>query len=267
MQKILIPDHFRDTNKTPLPPSTVRYLDQISVDLASTDCYSGNHNHYLYSGASALNSILCSIHLANNPTPKTILDFGSGAGRVTRWLRAAFPNGELHASDLRTEDLAFLAANLNCKVSQSSVDLAALNFDTKFDVIWAGSVLTHLSKEDCILLLRQFLNWLNPGGIAIASYHGRHSLSMPTSYIEPIERWHEICQEYQQTGFGYRDYTHSPGYGISLANAQSMAALVMNEGLGKIVCITERAYDEHQDVICIQNKDVNHHRTDLYHAA
>jgi cyclopropane fatty-acyl-phospholipid synthase-like methyltransferase len=68
----------------------------------------GGHEHYFAVGKSALNVIQATLVLAGVNSPKTILDFGCGAGRVTRWLRAAFPDAKISACDTREEDLKFV---------------------------------------------------------------------------------------------------------------------------------------------------------------
>ena len=69
------------------------YYDRVNLELYSGDAmYAGNDRHYLECGASALQVVLAALQLGRCRTPGNILDFGSGAGRVTRWLRAGFPS-------------------------------------------------------------------------------------------------------------------------------------------------------------------------------
>ena len=72
-----------------------------------------------------------------------------------------------------------------------------------FDLIWAGSVMTHLSAEVTTNLLRRFASWLNPGGLAVAaSMHGPHvrqRLADGVFYIQP-DRVLEIMSGYDRSG-------------------------------------------------------------------
>ncbi len=68
--------------------------DRVNLELYSGDAmYAGNDRHYLECGASALQVVLAALQLGRHTTPGSILDFGSGAGRVTRWLRGKISFG------------------------------------------------------------------------------------------------------------------------------------------------------------------------------
>jgi hypothetical protein len=91
-----------------LPRVTEWFLDRISLNLANDDAmYFNDDKHYLFVGASALNAIMAALQLADVQEPAAILDFGASVGRVTRWLRAAFPTAALCACDIRAEDMNF----------------------------------------------------------------------------------------------------------------------------------------------------------------
>jgi methylase of polypeptide subunit release factors len=75
-------------------------LEQVSLNLSEDDhMYKGNDSHYLSVGASALSVIESARGLAFAHQVDNILDFGIGAGRVARWLRAVFPQAQIEGSD------------------------------------------------------------------------------------------------------------------------------------------------------------------------
>jgi SAM-dependent methyltransferase len=131
--------------------------------------------HYFSVGASALNVINSVLALAEVDSPKTILDFGCGAGRVTRWLRAAFPQASISACDVREDDLAFVRNKLGASTWVSGTDVGNLQqpFPFPLDLIWVGSVVTHLDEATSEALLCKLAEWLKPRGLLIASLHGR----------------------------------------------------------------------------------------------
>src|SRR6516225_2011415 len=111
-----------------LPQATQPFLSKVSLDLHDGDAmYAGNDRHYLSCGASALNVILSALSLAGQPDPAAILDFGSGAGRVTRWLRAAFPLAVLDTCDLREQDLRFCRDTFQARTWVSGNSIGDLN--------------------------------------------------------------------------------------------------------------------------------------------
>src|SRR5262245_36605140 len=93
-------------------------------------------NHYFFCGDSALNIIQSDRARAVLREPGLILDFGAGAGRVMRWLRAAYPSAAIHACDLRAPDMEFCAKTFTAMTWVSSTDIDALEAPARYDLIW-----------------------------------------------------------------------------------------------------------------------------------
>ncbi len=74
-----------------------------------------------------MNVISSAIELSGLSNVDSILDFGAGAGRVTRWLRAAYPNAHLSVTDVRADNLAFCVEEFGVShwVSNLSAELLA----------------------------------------------------------------------------------------------------------------------------------------------
>lgn len=180
------------------------------------------------------------------------MDFGAGAGRVTRWLRAGFPNAEITVSDIRKDDIEFCIRAFNAKPWITGTDIATLQPPKTFDLIWAGSVFTHLPRDSAIALLRKFTEWLNPSGLAVLSLHGRewykHFMKeivqkMPDKMGVPIG--------FDGDGYGYADYLNQKGYGLSMAKPRWVVSAA--EGLPdcRIVAFGERNWGSH-DVLTVE---------------
>jgi 2-polyprenyl-3-methyl-5-hydroxy-6-metoxy-1,4-benzoquinol methylase len=212
----------------------------VVKEIAETDgmLAAGGHEHYFAVGKSALNVIQATLVLAGVNSPKTILDFGCGAGRVTRWLRAAFPDAKISACDTREE---------------SAKDVAALKKPSAFDLIWVGSVLTHLDAEISERLLRKLFGWLNLGGLVVVSVHGRTARRYGDSGLKYIVRgWSEITHQYDAKGYGYADYPGQRGYGISLSSPAWMMDVAKRIEGSRIVLYGEALWDNHHDVVALQ---------------
>ena len=98
--------------------------------------------HYFGVGRSAIQCIAAMMLIADARWPSSVLDFASGSGRVTRWLRAVFPDAILTVSDIRVPALAWLAQNFDVEPWESSEDLSSLKPPRPFDIIWCGSLVT-----------------------------------------------------------------------------------------------------------------------------
>lgn len=79
-----------------------------------------------------------------------ILDFASGAGRVLRYLKAAFPDAGLTACDVLSRDLEFCSEVLGATVVEAKRDPAELELKAHFDLIWCGSLLSHTDRDDFV---------------------------------------------------------------------------------------------------------------------
>jgi hypothetical protein len=243
-----------------LPGTVLPFLERVPLDLADDDgMYHGNDGHYLACGASALSVILSVLSLARAPVPVALLDFGAGAGRVTRWLQSAFPQADLHACDLREQDVRFNADVLGVRAWQAGTDVSSLQAPRRYDLIWAGSVATHLSEERAAQLLDKMLSWTSPGGIVAASLHGRYVYKRQSDtafrYIHDAA-WDAIARGYHATGYGYAEYVNQPGYGIALTKLSWVSALIERRPDVRLICLAEKVWDEHHDVLAVQNRPV-----------
>ena len=60
----------------------------------------------------------------------------------------------------------------------SGTDIAALSAPRRYDLIWVGSVLTHLSAPQARELIDKVLGWLNVGGLLVMSTIGRKAYTL-----------------------------------------------------------------------------------------
>lgn len=234
-------------------PSSV--MDVVSRQISPGDAmFEGNLEHYFWVGESALNNVLSALDAAGT-SPKKILDFGAGAGRVTRWLVAAFPEAEIHARDVRDEDMNFVRQTFGAKAETVNPDLNALKFADRYDLIWVGSVITHLSAPETKRLVKKLFSRLEPKGVLVASFHGRHAVDLRgTSHIVYIENeaWQKVKKGYFATGYGYADYRGETGYGISATSRSWIVALIKSLRSCRLLHLTEGGWADHHDVFAIQ---------------
>jgi SAM-dependent methyltransferase len=239
---------------TRIPTAARPFAGSLNYDIAPGDAmFFGNHDHYFGVGASALSNILHALAVTDT-TPARILDFGCGAGRVTRWLRSAFPSAAIEGCDIREADLQFVAGKFDVRTWVSGTDVNLLEPPSSYDLIWVGSVFTHLPMRVSVELFDKLASWLNPAGVLVFTSHGRHvsALGEQSNFYGIPDDWSRVLNKYRNLKYGYADYAETPGYGISLTQLSWWAELVWSRSNLRLVTMSERAWDDHHDVIAVQ---------------
>lgn len=203
---------------------------------------------------------------AGKTEPKRILDLPCGSGRVTRHLRLLFPKSEIVGCDLYASHVDFCSENFGTKAAYSKMDLDLLNLGF-FDLIFCGSLLTHLPLKQfnkCLTFLKRSLG---PNGVAIITLEGRHTLH--------IQEWKwKLCPDavfetarlaFEQTGFGFSNYSErvketfhkNDEYGVALVSPIFYFRELYRDPQVRILNFSERKWNDHQDVLVISRPGIN----------
>ena len=214
--------------------------------------YTGDGAHYFKVGLSAMRAVEAASRAANLTSVGHVLDLPCGHGRVLRFLVRRSPQAHFTACDLDRDGVDFCAETFGATPFYSHEDLDALTFDARFDLIWCGSLVTHLNEHATRSLFRLFARHLAPGGLMIFTAHGDFvARRMPRGefdYMLTDEQIEAITRRYTQTGFGYEDYSEQRGYGVSLTSPAWIRAQLAALGKLREVYFRERAWDDHHDV-------------------
>jgi ubiquinone/menaquinone biosynthesis C-methylase UbiE len=114
-----------------------------------------------------------------NAAPETILDWGCGCGRITRYLQDCFQGSAIHGCDLNPEYISWNKTNLP-GIHFQQTDALLPYPDQSFDLIIGFSVLTHITVEEQHHVLHELHRVLTAKGICILTTHGAvfyHQLS------------------------------------------------------------------------------------------
>jgi len=225
------------------------------------------YDHYFSAGADALRLIVAVLTANLRDVPSSILDFPCGSGRVTRHLRAFFPDARLVACDLYDYHVRFCVDEFGVEGVISKENFDAIEFETQFDLIFCGSLLTHLPEELCRSAMRLILRSLSDRGIAIVTLHGRHSEFIQKyrwKYIDD-NLYSVVASTLGETGFGYVDYDHDSRskfdrqarYGVTVIRPHWAMKLVEADDKTRVLGYVERGWDDHQDALVIGRPGIN----------
>lgn len=219
----------------------------------------GGERQYLYVGRTMLRAITNATNLGlsypggDRPIER-ILDFGSGFGRLTRFLRAAFPSAEITVTDLNPDAVEWCVSRYDCL---SLNEPAPQNY---FDLIWLGSVFTHLPEQATETWIARLTQWLRPAGILIFTSQGRFAIAQleaalrnpdtpkHASYGLDTAAVRKVIEGYRSTGYGFIDYPKRSDYGVCCARPSWYSERVLSNGDYIQILLQEKGIDNHQDV-------------------
>jgi SAM-dependent methyltransferase len=232
----------------------VRMLDLVSLRVHHRDgMYHGDGTHYLGAGISALRCIRECLRVARADLRYgSILDFPSGHGRVMRFMRAAWPEACLTAGEIDGVAVAFCIREFDALGLHSAGPVGDLRPGARYDLIWCGSLLTHVDEALAFEFLRFFRDHLADGGLCLFTTHGAAAVERLRAGTEDYGLSEEgvarVIDGYDDGGYGYADYPKSKSYGISAAGHPKMAEIAGSvDGWDECHFIAD-GWDRSQDV-------------------
>lgn len=239
---------------------TINEQDVVRTISPNDEMYGRDKTHgsdvYWSTGRSSLDAIEQCLRAARKPlsSVRSILDLPCGHGRVLRYLKAAFPAAEITACDLLEDGVKFCAETFGAKPIKSHEDPGRIELPLHaFDLIWVGSLLTHLDAERWGAFLTCLSSYLHENGVLVFTAHGRYvyrrikGLEDPYDYFIPYWRKTVALYDYENKGFGYGDYGKK-GYGISISDPAWVSALLAQQSELRCVLFQERGWTDVHDV-------------------
>jgi SAM-dependent methyltransferase len=123
----------------------------------------------------------------------SILDFGCGCGRLTRYLLLLFENAKVYGTDTDALSISWCEANLkpgNFSTSRAQPPLQFAN--ESFDLIVSYSVFTHIHESDQAAWMSEMSRILKPEGLLVFSTQGYGDIFHITSsdlLAEQLQRY------------------------------------------------------------------------------
>jgi SAM-dependent methyltransferase len=208
------------------------------------DMFEGDIEHYLFAGRSALEVISEAMLLARKTRFDNMLDVPCGYGRVTRHLVKFFPDSQIFVSEKDKAKQHFCAATFRTKELDLPSDFSG-EPTRQFDLIFVGSLLTHLNERLSISALRYLLKSLSEGGLLIVTTHGRYA-TMLTSSPGQLE---QKARQFMRNGFGYEG---GSTYGSSRMAPSWVLRVFESMPDARVLGHKERGWSSYQDVFVIE---------------
>lgn len=197
-------------------------------------------------GRSAARVIASTLYHARTEKVERALDFGCGHGRVARHLRAMFPDAALHFADIDKGAVESCATTFEGSGSVSAENLSSVMLPKDMDLIWVGSVFTHLDYGRMITLWDKLFESLRVGGMLIATFRGATLYRMFKADPEPY--YNSMAFQYESIGVGYLDYKGFRNWGQSLITVERCADLAKRHPAASLIGYTEAGWANVHDV-------------------
>jgi SAM-dependent methyltransferase len=207
---------------------------------------------YMEVGRSALRAIRLAKTLAKGSDFTSILDMPCGHGRVLRWLRAAYPSARITACDLLTDGVDFCARTFAATPVYSRPTPTVDMFSQRYDLIFVGSLLTHVDADRWDALIALWDELLLPGGLLMITTHGdlvAERMRGGDLYGYPAKSISRLLRTYENMGFGFlEEAPTSIEYGITLARPDWTLARLQAPRDLRVVLYSGALWHDHQDV-------------------
>lgn len=186
-----------------------------------------------------------------------ILDFGCGAARLMRWLLDVAEGCSIWGVDIRAEHIFWCQENLSPPFNflVSTIHPHLPFEDRHFDLVYAGSVFTHIDDLADAWLL-EVRRVLRPGGLFYVTVHDNRTIEM----LQGELREHWLGRLFNDND-AYRHYVAEDSFGMfTIGRGEASQVfydrshfLAMTETLFETVSVTEKAYG-YQTAILLRRK-------------
>jgi len=154
---------------------------------------------------------------------KSLLDFGTGWGRILRFFLKDFQSDRLYGVDVYPELLDMCSSTFEFGTFMKSEAFPPLDLaDQSIDFITGYSVFSHLSEEACLAWIKEFNRIMKPGGVLALTTRGRwfldHCESMKGTDVEGFPRaLSHMFEDFDEAREKYDngEFVHSNAYGIT----------------------------------------------------
>lgn len=234
-------------------------IGRVHIHDDMLQCEARDHlDHYIQVGLSAMQNMEESLAACGRSWSDvdTCLDMPSGYGRVTRHLQTKIKPDRITACDIDAQAVRFLAAEFGVKPVVSHLDFSKIQFPDTYDLIYVGSLFTHLDQDSAAQLFEVFYRILRPRGVLVFSTCGETCLNElhihGWMFAQKEKEFREGVASEGIAFFPY--YANDPKWGVTIQTRDRIERFMQEKFGGgmKLVRFAQRGLDHHQDVYAYQ---------------
>ena len=189
---------------------------------------------------------------------QTILDFGCSTARVLRWFKDDAENAEFWGVDIHAGDTWWCKTHLSppFKFATTTTQPHLPFSDDTFDLIYAGSLFTHIDDQadSWFLELRRVLK---PGGFAYITIHDEHSIEIIGGRLKNSSTGKFLAADQNYLSYIKQPYAmFTVGRSIGSQVFYNREWLLRDLGdIFEVVSVTEEAYGSFQTALVLRKKN------------
>jgi SAM-dependent methyltransferase len=212
---------------------------------------------YFEMARSALRCIRLAMLAAGKREVESVLDFPCGHGRVLRMLKAEFPQARLTAGDINSDGVRFCERVFGANPIHSGVNAGDVEIAEQFDLVWCGSLLTHLDMDRWHGFFSLLADAVANRGLLVFTAFGDWAAGRLRSgefqYGLGQDEVEGMLRSYERSGFGYADYPGQTLSGMSLTSPAWLFGQLETRADLRLVSYAPRGWGGHQDVVaCVK---------------
>jgi len=158
-----------------LDPDTLPWPGE---ELATRVTGGSDRNSFFDSGRQSVRDINAVLSVVGRSLDsfETMLDFGSGCGRIMLWLEHLAASASLHGVDIDGRAIRWAQENMPWATFKVNQPLPPLDYpDGHFDLVFNHSVFTHIDEDYQNQWLAELQRVVKPGGYVLLTVHGEHA--------------------------------------------------------------------------------------------
>ena len=153
----------------------------VPDDYTLFETYRLDYQHYYYDGRKTAVSVLDQLREFSNINHKAILEWGCGPARIIRHLPSLAPGNDWFGCDYNEDTINWCSNNIQgVHFSKNELEPPLPYSDQSFDIVYAVSVFTHLSKQNHFDWMEEIHRVVKPDGLFLLTTQGESFLSKLT---------------------------------------------------------------------------------------